>query len=150
MRKFSAVAVIAAGSALLAAPGASSGVPGTFSYHEHGRAVARESSMLEAKAGTSIVVQTHVLEPGFRAPWHRHPGDSWVLMKRGVLTVYFSCAEKVVWEAGSAYHNPPSEKAVNEGEEPVELVVIYVNVPADHPAGVIPASPEAPPADCPL
>lgn len=124
--------------------------PATFSYTEHGRAVTQGAGSIELEAGKNIVVQTHVLEPGFRAPWHDHPDSSWVLMLRGELTVYFSCSDRQLWRAGSAYFNPPTEMAVNEGTEPVELVVIYTNVPADHPAGVIPASPATPPAGCPL
>jgi quercetin dioxygenase-like cupin family protein len=112
----------------------------TFSYTEHGRALIEQAGTMNLKAGTSLVVQTHVLEPGFRAPWHRHPDSSWVLVMRGELSVAFSCTDRQVWRAGSA---------VNEGTEPVELVVIYPNVPADHPAGTVPFTPEPPPADCP-
>jgi quercetin dioxygenase-like cupin family protein len=151
VRKLSFVAAISAAVHLIsavafAAPGHP---PATFSYTEHGRAVTRAAGTLRLEAGKNLVVQTHVLEPGFRAPWHRHPDSSWVLVMRGELTVAFSCDDRQVWRAGSAYLNPPVETAVNEGSEAVELVVIYTNVPADHPAGVIPFTPEPPPAGCP-
>ena len=123
--------------------------PPTFSYTEHGRALVQQAGTMQLEAGKSIVVQTHVLEPGFRAPWHRHPDSSWVLVQRGELNVAFSCTDRQVWRAGSAYFNPPVETAVNEGSEPVELVVIYPNVPAGDPAGTVPFTPEPPPAGCP-
>lgn len=122
-----------------------------FSYTEHGRAlVGQGGKTLQPNAGTNLVVQTHVLRPGFRAPWHRHPDSSWVLVLRGELHVAFSCTERQVWRAGSAYFNPPVETAVNQGTEPVELVVIYPNVPASQPAGTVPFAPEPPPTRCPM
>ena len=124
--------------------------PATMSWTEHGRGVVQEPGSLRLEAGRSLVVQTHVLEPGFRAPWHCHPDSSWVVMIRGELTVWLSCTDRRVWKAGGTYFNPPMEKAVNEGSQPVELVVIYANVPAGHPAGTIPFTPAVPPAGCPL
>jgi quercetin dioxygenase-like cupin family protein len=150
MRKLPVVPVICLALTLVPIPAAVAGPPATFSYSEQARAIAHQAGTLNIDAGKSIVVQTHVLEPGFRAPWHRHPDFSLVLIKRGVLTVHYSCRETERWEAGNAYLNRPSEMAINEGNEPVELVVVYLNVPALHPAGVLPATPILPPADCPL
>jgi quercetin dioxygenase-like cupin family protein len=149
MRPVLIAAMFGTGMMLLSAPATQGGVPYTFSYTEQGRAVAAHAGMLSLTAGRSVVVQTHVLEPGFRAPWHRHPDRSLVIMKRGRLTVSFSCTDKQIWEAGKAYVNPPVEMAVNEGDETVELIVLYFNVPAAHPAGVLPAIPAVPPAECP-
>ncbi len=141
-----AAGALTATAATVAAPGHA---PATFSYTEHGRALVHEPGTMRLEAGKNLVVQTHVLEPGFRAPWHRHPDASWVVVLSGELHVAFSCSDRQVWRAGSAYFNPPVETAANEGSEPVELVVIYPNVPADHPAGTVPFTPEPPPADCP-
>jgi quercetin dioxygenase-like cupin family protein len=152
MRRLSFVAAVSAAVVLvpvLAFPAAGN-APATMSWTEHGRAVTEAAGSLEIHEGTNLVVQTHVLEPGFRAPWHHHPDSSWVLMMRGELTVWLSCTDRRVWRAGAAYFNPSMEKAVNEGTEPVELVVIYANVPAGHPAGVIPFTPAIPPAGCAL
>jgi quercetin dioxygenase-like cupin family protein len=149
MRPLVIAGVFGTGITLLSTPAAISGVRRTFSYTEQGRAVATRPGTFDLAAGRSVVVQTHVLEPGFRAPWHRHPDRSLVLMKRGRLTVWFSCTEKEIWRAGNVYINPPSEMAVNEGDEPVELIVLYLNVPPDQPAGVLPVSPIMPPPGCP-
>lgn len=124
--------------------------PGTFWYREDARALAEQTGALQVKAGTQVVAQTHVLGPGFRAPWHTHPDFSLVVMQRGTLTVRYSCRETETWRAGHAYLNRPQEMAVNEGQEPVELVVVYFNVPSDQPAGLIPATPAVPPPKCPL
>ena len=150
MRAVLVAGLLGAGVALLATPASHGGLPYTFSYTEQVRGVAQRSDTLGLTAGLSVAVQTHVLQPGFRAPWHRHPDRSLVIMKRGELTVWFSCAHKERWQAGKAYVNPPVEMAVNEGDEPVELVVAYFNVPAEQPVGSLPAIPEIPPAGCPL
>jgi quercetin dioxygenase-like cupin family protein len=152
VRRHSVVAAVTA--AVIFAPAsafpAADKPPATMSWTEHGRGVAQEETSLQLQAGKSLVVQTHVLEPGFRAPWHHHPDSSWVVIMRGELTVWLSCTDRRVWKAGGVYFNPPTEKAVNEGTEPVELVVIYANVPAEQPAGTIPFTPAVPPAGCPL
>ena len=149
MRSVLVAAIFGAGVVLVATPSSHARLPYTFSYTEQVRGVAQRSDRLDLTAGLGVVVQTHILEPGFRAPWHRHPDRSLVIMKRGELTVWFSCAHKETWRAGKAYVNPPVEMAVNEGDEPVELVVAYLNVPAEQPAGTVPFVPEFPPAGCP-
>ena len=155
MRK---LVVVAASAALTlvpitatAAPGPPQGAPpGTFWYREDARALAEQTGALRIRAGTQVVVQTHILGPGFRAPWHTHPDFSLVVMRRGTLTVRYSCSETETWRAGHAYLNRPQEMAVNEGQEPVELVVIYINVPPAHPVGLIPATPAVPLPGCTL
>lgn len=152
MRNHSFIAAVAA-AALLAPPfviRATGNAPATMSWTEQGRGVVREPGSIQLQVGKSLVVQTHVLQPGFRAPWHRHPDSSWVVMIQGELTVWLSCTDRRVWKAGGTYFNPPMEKAVNEGSTPVELVVIYTNVPAEHPAGTIPFTLAVPPLGCPL
>ncbi|MGH8993820.1 MAG: hypothetical protein ACRDZ7_20095 [Acidimicrobiia bacterium] len=81
-------AVLFAATVAVAAP---EHLPAGFSYTEHGRALVQGAGTMELEAGKSLVIQTHVLEPGFRAPWHRHPDSSWVRMRRGELSVAFSC-----------------------------------------------------------
>lgn len=130
------------------AVGPLSGSLATFSYREDARALAAQTGALRVEAGTQVVVQTHILGPGFRAPWHTHPDLSLVVIRRGTLTVQYSCTETETWRAGHAYLNRPRETAINEGNEPVELLVVYLNVPATQPPGVIPATPALPP-DCP-
>jgi len=142
-------ALFSAGVILISTAPSQGGVPFTFSWTEHGRGVAARSDTLAMTAGQSVVMQTHILEPGSRAPWHRHPDRSLVIMNRGRLSVWYSCTDKVTWNAGEAYVNAPVDMAVNEGRETVELVVVYFNVPAIQPAGTLPAIPEIPPAGCP-
>jgi quercetin dioxygenase-like cupin family protein len=152
------VVVVAATAALtlvpitaIAVPGPPQAAPpGMFWYREDARALAAQTGDLRVKAGTQVVVQTHILGPGFRAPWHTHPDFSLVVMRRGTLTVRYSCRETERWRAGHAYLNRPQETAVNEGQEPVELLVVYFNVPPAQPAGLIPAAPAVPPPKCPL
>jgi quercetin dioxygenase-like cupin family protein len=141
--------LFSAGLFLVTTPSSRAGVPYTFSYSEQGRGVAARSDTFTVTAGQSLVMQTHILEPGSRAPWHRHPDRSLVIMKRGRLSVWHSCSDKEIWRAGEAYVNRPVDMAINEGKETVELLVVYLNVPAVQPAGTLPVVPEIPPSDCP-
>src|SRR2546423_9411181 len=106
MRRVLIAAVFGTGLALLSTPASRSGVPYAFSYTEQARGVAARSGTIAVTGGRSVVVQTHVLEPGFGAPWHRHPHRSLVIMKRGRLTVWFSCHDKETWDAGEGLRQP--------------------------------------------
>lgn len=134
---------------LVSTSAASGGPPGTFSYTEDGRSAAHSNPTVEVQAGKNIVVQTFLLEPGFNGLWPTHPSDTLVLIKRGTVTMYVNCAEREVWEAGHAYYHRSGRTLVkNEAKKPAELLVIFLNVPAEHPAGVVPWDAQPPPAEC--
>jgi quercetin dioxygenase-like cupin family protein len=136
------------------------GPPGTFTMTEDARATAYTSEQVKIDAGKSVVIQTLILEPGWTSGWHHHPDDAYVLMKRGNLTQYIDCDEKIVWEAGNAYYHAAGEQsthqdhhgpqlAKNEGTEPVEITVIFPNVPQGQTPGLVPRDFVPPPAECP-
>ena len=145
---------------LVSVSAAFGGPPGTFTMSENARATSYTSEHIPIEAGKNVVIQTLTLEPGWSSGWHHHPDDAYVLMKKGALTQYIDCTEKIVWQAGHAYYHAAGEHsthpdhkgpqlAKNEGSEPVEIVVIFPNVPLGQTPGLVPRDFEAPPAACP-
>ena len=145
---------------LLSVSAALGGPPGTFTITENARATAYTSEHLPVVEGQSAVIQTLVLEPGFSSGWHHHPDDAFVLMKKGKLTQYTDCNNKIVWEAGKAYYHAAGERSAhaddhgpqlarNEGSEPVEITILFLNVPQGQTPGLIPRNFLPPPAECP-
>jgi quercetin dioxygenase-like cupin family protein len=151
---FVAAVLLFSGSAALGGP------PGTFTLREDARGTAYTSEHVNIEAGKSVVVQTLTLEPGWTSGWHHHPDDAYVIMKKGNLTQYIDCDEKIVWEAGKAYYHAAGEHshhadhhgpqlAKNEGNEMVEIMVIFPNVPEGQTPGFVPRDFLPPPKECP-
>jgi quercetin dioxygenase-like cupin family protein len=151
---FVAAVTMFSGSAALGGP------PGTFTLREDARGTAFTSEKVGIDAGKEVVIQTLTLEPGWTSGWHEHPADAYVIMKKGKLTQYNSCTDKIVWEAGKAYYHAAGEHsthhdnhgpqlAKNEGDEMVEIVVIFPNVPPGQTPGFVPRNFLPPPKDCP-
>jgi len=80
----------------------------------------------------------------------------------GCTVVDHSCTEKIVWQAGNAYYHAAGEHSThpdhkgpqlarNEGSEPVEITVIFPNVPHGQPTEglLVPRDFEPAPAECP-
>jgi quercetin dioxygenase-like cupin family protein len=154
------VSCLSAAVIMLSVSSALGGPPGTFTLHEDARATAYTSEPIQIEAGKSVVIQTLVLEPGWTSGWHEHPDDAYVLMKKGKLTQYIDCDEKIVWEAGTAYYHAAGEHSMhqdhhgpqlakNEGNEPVEITVIFPNVSQGQTPGFVPRDFQPPPAECP-
>ena len=158
-RKLALATALSAAAVMVTVSAAGGGVPGSFSYEENARATAMSSESLDVTQGTNFVIQTLILEPGWSSGWHYHPDDAWVLMKKGVLTQYSNCTERNDWTAGNAYyhhngahrghHGEGPELARNEGKVPVEVTVLFFNVPREQPPSIIPRDVQPPPADCP-
>ena len=161
MKRTLLVSVCLAGAVVLTSWSAAfGGPPGTLTWTEDARATAYTSEKVSIEAGKNVVIQTLILEPGWSSGWHQHPADAYVLMKKGKLTQYTSCTEKLVWEAGKAYYHAAGEQSThhdnkgpqlarNEGTEPVEIVVIFPNVPVGQTPGLTPRNFLPPPSECP-
>ena len=127
----------------------------TFSATELSRVVNHAHDTLEMEAGTQLVVQQFLVEPGFNFFWHKHPGPSMALQKAGTITEYKGCDDTRLWEPGYGYIHTPGHHghdqmtAKNEGQETADLLVLWFNVPAWHPAPLVPRNVEPPPDGCP-
>lgn len=163
MKRTLLVPACLAGAVILASVSAAfGGAPGTYSMSENARATSYTSEHVSIEAGKDVVIQSLTLEPGWSSGWHHHPADAYVLMKKGALTQYVSCTEKIVWTAGNAYYHAAGEHsthadhkgpqlAKNEGNEPVEITVIFPNVPKGQPTEglLVPRNFLPPPSECP-
>jgi len=158
------VPVCLAGAVVLTSSSAAAfgGLPRTYDMSENARATSYTSEHIGIEAGKDVVIQTLTLEPGWSSGWHHHPADAYVLVKKGALTQYLNCTEKIVWQAGNAYYHAAGEHSMhpdhkgpqlarNEGTEPVEITVIFPNVPHSQPTEglLVPRDFEPPPAECP-
>lgn len=161
MKRTLLVSVCLAGAVILTSfTAAFGGPPGTLTWTEDARATAYTSEHVQIEAGKNVVVQTLILEPGWSSGWHHHPADAYVLMKKGALTQYINCTEKLVWTAGNAYYHAAGEHsthadhkgpqlAKNEGNEAVEIMVIFPNVPMGQTPGLTPRDFQPAPKECP-
>ena len=83
-----------------------------------------------------VVVQQVLIAPGGSTGWHTHPGPALVLVKSGEFTLYEGDAkecEGTAYETGEVvvdrgYGNVHFGR--NEGSQPLELYVVYLDVPA--------------------
>lgn len=127
----------------------------TYTATELSRVVNHAHDTLEMEAGTQLVVQQFFVEPGFNFFWHKHPGPSMALQKAGTITEYKGCDDTRLWQPGYGYIHTPGHHghdqmtAKNEGRDTADLVVLWFNVPAWHPAPLVPRNVEPPPSGCP-
>lgn len=139
---------------LVSGSAATGGPPGTFEYHEDGRAIAHNNADIDIQVGSNVVLQTFALEPGFNGLWPTHPGNTLVLVKKGVVNTYLNCTDKEVWDTGHAYFRPAGRDGnqntlvKNEGKEPAELIVAFFDVPSGEAAGAVPGNPDAAAGEC--
>jgi hypothetical protein len=100
--------------------------------NEEGRVVAHKSAVIDVPAGSLIVVQKLVLQPGFSGLWPATTGDTLIAAKRGSVTTLAGCTDRQMWEAGHGYLRRPGDGPAdllvkNEGSEPAELIVVLFN-----------------------
>jgi quercetin dioxygenase-like cupin family protein len=83
-----------------------------------------------------VVVQQITIAPGGHTGWHTHPGNAIAVIKSGALTIYDgddrSCAPRT-YNVGDTYVDPGhghTHIGRNEGTEPLEILVTYVDVAA--------------------
>jgi quercetin dioxygenase-like cupin family protein len=106
---------------------------------------------LQTHVPNDVVSQLVTLEPGASSGWHVHPGTELVTVTKGVLTVYAEdhpgCGPAQLSAGQTATASGRPHLARNEGQEPVELLVSYFDVPPG--MGSPATGMEAPPAGCP-
>jgi quercetin dioxygenase-like cupin family protein len=119
---------------------------------ETSRATLTGGGPVDFQAGKQAVVLHLTLQPGGSSGWHSHPGEGMFMVDQGTLSNYGLDGDPctpVKISAGNAYfvstHPHHAHLVKNDGTEPLELTVMYFNVPPgeatriDQPA----------PAECP-
>jgi quercetin dioxygenase-like cupin family protein len=124
------VAAAAVTGIAVATPG--SGASGTILA----RGLATEKVKTRGNEPYEAVVQQITIAPGGHTGWHTHPGNAIAIIKAGTLTIYDgddrSCTPKT-FSAGDVYIDPGYGHVHigrNEGTEPLEILVTYVDVAA--------------------
>ena len=124
------VAATAVTGIAVATPG--SGASGTILA----RGLATEKVKTRGNEPYEAVVQQITIAPGGHTGWHTHPGNAIAIIKAGTLTIYDgddrSCTPKT-FSAGDVYIDPGYGHVHigrNEGTEPLEILVTYVDVAA--------------------
>ena len=119
---------------------------------ETSRAGLVNAEQVDFEAQKEIVVVHLTLAPGGSTGWHSHPTQGVFIADSGTFSNYGLDGDPchpVTVSAGQAYfvpaHPDHAHLAKNETAEPVELTVIYFNVPSGDPTRL---EAEAP-ADCP-
>lgn len=116
-----------------------------------GRGGVRGDYTVRGAGGTDVVVQKVTMEPGAATPWHTHPGDETAIVVAGTLTIlrgddancaprHFTAGQVMLGADRGHVH-----QAKNLGQQPLELVITYFNVPK---GGQV-ASPAERPSHCP-
>ena len=104
-----------------------------------GRGGVTRGGQLEIKEGTDVAMDLVKVEPGGASGWHTHPGPEVLLVTKGVLTFRRASGLTCVTEQVSAGHAfmgasaGEHHAAFNNGSEPVEIIVVFFNVPTGAP-----------------
>lgn len=133
MKRIVAVSAIAVALGVGGFATVSSGQQTGATRSDLGRGKVASDYTVKGSEGTEVVVQRVRFEPGGSAPWHTHPGAETAIVGSGALTIFLSddakCAGRE-FKAGDVFLGTPAvHEARNLGQEPVELVVTYYNVP---------------------
>jgi quercetin dioxygenase-like cupin family protein len=117
------LAVVASGSAL-ATPGADV-VAGDL-----GRSTFDTINVQESEP-TDVLFSRVKFQPGGFTGWHSHPGETFVVVRRGEFTVSHDDCSSVTYERGEVFHEPEGNVhiGVNEGDRVTVLFVTYFGVP---------------------
>src|SRR5580765_1941277 len=109
-----------------------------------------ESVILDPNSQDNIFMRICV-QPGAAFPWHTHPGAVVVNVKSGIFSLYdgddLTCTGEV-YGAGQAFVDKGHghvHTARNESGSPVELLVLFLDVPKD---AASPLTPVANPGNC--
>jgi quercetin dioxygenase-like cupin family protein len=113
---------------------------------EVGRGGVGEPYTVSGDKGSDVVVQTVRIEPGGSSGWHTHPGPEVAIVKSGRLILFDGTDSKCrseVFTAGQTFARQGHiHLGKNAGNEPVEIVVTYFNVPPGGPAAVAAGRPK--------
>ena len=105
---------------------------GQSAVTEYGRAQQIANGKVVASSGHDVQSTTYTLAPGGDTGWRTGPGTTALAVTKGVLKVQQAegCASRDL-PAGSALVLPPGKfRLQNAGQEPVELLANFTNLPS--------------------
>ncbi len=83
----------------------------------------------ENKAPVNFVHASLVFQPGYRTPWHYHPGPTFVTVQQGQITFQESDCSTRTYTAGQSFVEGGSDnigRAQNTGATPATVYVLFV------------------------
>jgi quercetin dioxygenase-like cupin family protein len=95
-----------------------------------GRSTFDEVTIQEADPSDVVYSRVELMEDGFTG-WHSHPGETYVLVKRGALTIYHDDCSSQTYSKGDVFHEPAGSvhNAVNETDDETKVIATYFGVP---------------------
>jgi quercetin dioxygenase-like cupin family protein len=149
MRKLPGLFTVVAGVAVLATVNVASATPpsGQFSSTEYGRAQQVENAKVVASSNYDVESSTYTVAPGGDTGWRTGPGTTALAVTKGTLKIEQAegCASRDVAAKTSVVLPPGQFRLHNAGQEPVELLVNFTDLPngggspLDGPAGPAPS-----------
>ncbi len=154
MRRIAVLAVCTGAVFVLGVAAAIATPPRDSTRTDIARAMMTGPGDVQIEQGKETTVHHVTIAPGGSSGWHSHPGAGVFLVMSGTLTNYGldgGACEAVEVPAGQAYFAPPHAHhphlALNKGSEPLELTVVYFNVPPGEPSRYDAEAPAECPAD---
>ncbi len=154
MRRIAVLAVCAVTVFVLGIAAAIATPPRDATRTDIARAVMTSAGDVKMEQGKETTVHHVTIAPGGSSGWHSHPDAGVFMVMSGTLTNYGldgAACESVDVPAGQAYFVPPHAHhphlALNKGTEPLELTVVYFNVPPGEPSRIDAEAPAECPAD---
>lgn len=109
---------------------------------------------VDLQPGKETTVHHITIAPGGSSGWHAHHDGGVFMVMSGTMTTYGldgAACEAVTVPAGGAYFVPPRAHhphlVLNQGTEPLELTLVYFNVPKGEPSRLDAEAPAECPAD---
>ena len=133
MRKLLGFSHIAAAVVVLASMNAASATPpsGQFSAQEYGRAQQAENGKVVATTGEDVDSSTYSLAPGADTGWRTGPGTTVLAVTKGALKVDQAegCASRDLPTGQAIVLQPGQFRLRNTGQDPVELMANFTDLP---------------------
>jgi quercetin dioxygenase-like cupin family protein len=150
MRKLPGLFAIVAAVTLLATVNVASATPptGQFSAQEYGRAQQADNGKVVASTGKDVDSSTYSLAPGADTGWRTGPGTTALAVTKGTLKVTQAegCASRDL-ATGKATVLPPGQfRLQNAGQDAVELLANFTDLPHGGGAPLVDGPADAAPA----
>ena len=154
LASFVVVGIAVYASTVLATP-PSAVTPTEFGVGSFGRidtkgTIGAWSAQMKTTRATDIHVLSNRIAPGGSFGWHSHPGPSFVIIKKGMATVYLGADPKCRphrYRAGSGFVDKGLAVHVVRNEGTVDLVTVVVSFT---PKGATRRIDEPDPGNCPF
>jgi quercetin dioxygenase-like cupin family protein len=94
------------------------------------------AQVVEIEDASRIAVVEYTIEPGFRFPWHTHPGSVLVSVTQGELVyIHATDCEERPYPAGTAFVDPGFDNVhmafASQGDSETVILATFIGVPEE-------------------